>query len=251
VNPVLELHHVSKHFGDIRAVDDVSFSVERGEVVALVGPSGSGKSTLVRCIQQLEAIDGGSIFLDGELLGYRDHGDRLTPLRPREVARQRRAVGMVFQQFHLFPHRTALQNITEAPRRLGLWSREEAAEKAFELLDKFGLRDRSGNYPSELSGGQQQRVAIARALALSPTMLMLDEPTSALDPASVAGVVRVVRELADEGTTMLVVTHQIDFAQRVASRFIRMGEGRLVAQGPIAELEETEADRAAPAEVEA
>jgi polar amino acid transport system ATP-binding protein len=234
--PVLSLHHVSKRFGDHAALDGVSLDVHEGEVVVVVGPSGSGKSTLVRCVHQLEAIDGGAMHLDGELLGYEPHRGGLRPLSERGVAAQRRRIGMVFQQFQLFPHFTALRNVAEAPMRVHGASRADAEREAMELLERVGLRDRAHHYPRQLSGGQQQRVAIARALAVRPRVLLCDEPTSALDPELVDEVLAVLRGLAADGLTMVVVTHEMAFAREVGDRLVFMEAGRVVESGPPAEL---------------
>jgi polar amino acid transport system ATP-binding protein len=234
--PVLRLHEVRKEFGGHAALDGVSLEVAEGEVVVVVGPSGSGKSTLVRCVHQLEDIDAGAIYLDGELLGYERHRGGLRPLTPRGVAAQRRRIGMVFQQFHLFPHFTALRNVTEAPVRVHGRSRADAEREAMELLDRVGLRDHAHHYPRQLSGGQQQRVAIARALATRPRVMLFDEPTSALDPELVEEVLTVLRGLAADGLTMIVVTHEMAFAREVADRCVFMEAGRIVEAGPPAEF---------------
>jgi polar amino acid transport system ATP-binding protein len=230
--PVLRLHEVRKDFGGHAALDGVSLEVTEGEVVVVVGPSGSGKSTLVRCVHQLEDIDSGSIYLDGELLGHERHRGGLRPLTPRGIAAQRRRIGMVFQQFHLFPHFTALRNVSEAPVRVHGRKRADAEREAMELLDRVGLRDRAHHYPRQLSGGQQQRVAIARALATRPRVMLFDEPTSALDPELVDEVLAVLRGLAADGLTMVVVTHEMAFAREVADRCVFMEAGRVVEAGP-------------------
>jgi ABC-type polar amino acid transport system ATPase subunit len=233
---VLRLHDVRKSYGPHAALDHVSLTVDEGEVVVVIGPSGSGKSTLVRCVHQLEEIDGGAMYLDGELLGHERHRGGLRPLPARAVAAQRRRMGMVFQQFQLFPHFTALRNVAEAPRRVHGRPRADAEREALELLDRVGLRDRAHHYPRRLSGGQQQRVAIARALATRPRILLFDEPTSALDPELVDEVLAVVRGLAAEGMTMIVVTHEMAFAREVADRCVFMEAGRIVEEGPPEEL---------------
>ena len=230
--PVLRLHEVRKLFSGHAALDGVGLEVAEGEVVVVVGPSGSGKSTLVRCVHQLEDIDAGAIYLDGELLGHEHHRGGLRPLTERGAAAQRRRMGMVFQQFHLFPHFTALRNVTEAPVRVHGRRRADAEAEAMELLDRVGLRDRAHHYPRQLSGGQQQRVAIARALATRPRVMLFDEPTSALDPELVDEVLAVVRGLAGDGLTMLVVTHEMAFAREVADRCVFMDAGRVVETGP-------------------
>ncbi len=228
---VLRLHEVRKDYGAHRALDGVNLEVGEGEVVVVIGPSGSGKSTLVRCVHQLEEIDGGAMYLDGELLGHERHRGGLRPLSARAVAAQRRRMGMVFQQFHLFPHFTALRNVAEAPHRVHRRGRAEAERDALALLERVGLGDRAHHYPRQLSGGQQQRVAIARALATAPRILLFDEPTSALDPELVEEVLAVVRGLAAEGMTMVVVTHEMAFAREVADRCVFMEAGRVVESG--------------------
>jgi ABC-type polar amino acid transport system ATPase subunit len=233
---VLQLHEVRKNYGPHAALDGVSMTVDEGEVVVVIGPSGSGKSTLVRCVHQLEEIDGGAVYLDGELLGHERHRGGLRPLPARAVAAQRRRMGMVFQQFQLFPHFTALRNVAEAPQRVHKRPRQQAEREALELLDRVGLRERAHHYPRQLSGGQQQRVAIARAVATRPRILLFDEPTSALDPELVDEVLAVVRGLAAEGMTMVVVTHEMAFAREVADRCVFMEDGRIVEQGPPEQL---------------
>jgi polar amino acid transport system ATP-binding protein len=222
---------VHKHFGSIRAVDGVSLDVARGEVVCIIGPSGSGKSTFLRCINQLEQIDKGAIWVDGELLGYRQADGKLHGLSDAEVARQRREIGMVFQRFNLFHHMTALQNIIEGPVTVQRRSRADATKDAEALLARVGLADKRDAYPIELSGGQQQRVAIARALAMKPKLMLFDEPTSALDPELVGEVLAVMRDLATSGMTMVVVTHELGFAREVADRVVFMDHGRIVESG--------------------
>jgi ABC-type polar amino acid transport system ATPase subunit len=236
MSTVLRLHGVRKNYGPHPALDGVSLTVDEGEVVVVIGPSGSGKSTLVRCVHQLEEIDGGAMYLDGELLGHERHRGGLRPLSARAVAAQRRRMGMVFQQFQLFSHFTALRNVTEAPVRVHGRARAKAEQQALELLDRVGLRDRAHHYPRQLSGGQQQRVAIARAMATRPRILLFDEPTSALDPELVDEVLAVVRGLAREGMTMIVVTHEMAFAREVADRCVFMEAGRIVEEGPPEQL---------------
>ncbi|ANY08897.1 amino acid ABC transporter ATP-binding protein [Pseudonocardia sp. HH130630-07] len=233
---VLELRALTKRFGPHTALDAVDLDVAEGEVVVVIGPSGSGKSTLARCVHQLEAIDGGAMYLDGELLGHEEHRGGLRPLSPRGTAAQRRRIGMVFQQFNLFPHFTALRNVTEAPRRVHGRSRGQAEETARSLLERVGLGDRVDHYPRQLSGGQQQRVAIARALATRPRIMLFDKPTSALDPELVEEVLSVLRGLAAEGLTMIVVTHEMAFAREVADRVVFMESGRIVETGTPAEI---------------
>jgi polar amino acid transport system ATP-binding protein len=229
---VLAVRGLRRVFGSTVALDGVDLDVAEGEVVVVIGPSGSGKSTLVRCIHQLEPIDGGAVHLDGELLGYEEHRGRLRPLTPRRVAAQRRRMGMVFQQYHLFPHWTVLRNLTEAPVRVHGRPPAQARAEALALLTRVGLADRADAHPRQLSGGQQQRVAIARALATRPRIMLFDEPTSALDPELVEEVLAVIRDLAGAGTTMVVVTHEMSFAREVADRCVFMDAGRVVETGP-------------------
>ena len=210
--------------------------VARGEVVVIIGASGSGKTTFLRCINHLERLDGGRIYVDGELVGYREKNGRLVEDREREVARKRAAIGMVFQRFNLFPHLTALGNVIEAPIRVKKVPRKEAEETGRERLAKVGLADKLSAYPSQLSGGQQQRVAIARALAMEPKLMLFDEPTSALDPELVGEVLDVMKSLAREGMTMIVVSHEMGFAREVADRIVFMDEGVIVEEGSPEEL---------------
>ncbi|WP_102960827.1 amino acid ABC transporter ATP-binding protein [Mangrovicella endophytica] len=227
---------VGKHFGQLKALDDVTIDVDAGEVVCIIGPSGSGKTTFLRCINQLERIDSGALWLNGELTGYRRVGDALHPLSESEIARQRRLTGMVFQRFNLFPHMTALENITEGPVRVLKAGKAEAREAATALLERVGLAGKAGSYPAQLSGGQQQRVAIARALAMNPKLMLFDEPTSALDAELVGEVLSVMRDLARSGMTMVVVTHELGFARDVSDRVIFMDHGRVVETGTPSEL---------------
>jgi polar amino acid transport system ATP-binding protein len=222
---------VHKRFGRLEVLKGISLRVRPREVMCVIGPSGSGKSTFLRCINHLEKIDAGKLWVDGELVGYRQRGDRLYELRDREVARKRREIGMVFQRFNLFPHMTALQNVVEAPTQVKGESRREATERARELLASVGLADKAGAYPRELSGGQQQRVAIARALAMHPKLMLFDEPTSALDPELVGDVLAVMRQLAGNGMTMVVVTHEMGFAREVGDSLVFMDDGVIVEQG--------------------
>ncbi|QEW04577.1 amino acid ABC transporter ATP-binding protein [Microbacterium lushaniae] len=237
--PVLEVVGVEKRFGEHAALDGVDLRVEDSEVVAVLGPSGSGKSTLVRCIDQLESIDAGSMYLDGQLLGYEAHRGHLRPLRDVDVQRQRRRMGMVFQQFNLFPHWTVLRNITEAPVTVHGVAPAEAKRRAMELLERVGLADKAHAHPRQLSGGQQQRVAIARAVAANPRVLLFDEPTSSLDPELVDEVLQVIKDLAVSGMTMVVVTHELAFARSVADRCVFMAEGKVIEDRPAREFFES------------
>lgn len=229
--PILQAIHVQKYYGAFQASKDVSLSVDRGEVVCIIGPSGSGKSTLLRCASQLESIDGGVITVDGEIAGYRRSGETLVPLGDVQIARQRQNVGMVFQRFNLFPHRSVLENLLEGPVRVQKRPVEECRKEALALLERVGLAAKAAAYPNELSGGQQQRVAIARALAMRPKILLFDEPTSALDPELVGEVLSVMKELAKSGMTMVVVTHEIAFCREVADRVVFMDGGAIIAAG--------------------
>ena len=233
---LVEIRGVHKSFGDLEVLRGIDLTIAPGEVTAILGPSGSGKSTLLRSINHLEPVTSGLISVDGEVIGYRRDGDLLHELREPEVLRQRTAIGMVFQSFNLFAHMTALENITEAPRRALDVKRAEAEAHARELLALVGLSEKAGAYPRQLSGGQQQRVAIARALALRPKVLLFDEPTSALDPELVDEVLAVIRSLASAGTTLVIVTHEISFARDVADTVVFMDQGRIVEQGPPAQV---------------
>ena len=226
---------VSKSFGSNLVLKSISLEVKRGEVLCLVGPSGSGKSTFLRCINHLETVNAGRLWVDGELVGYREQGDKLYEMHPRDAAKQRRDIGMVFQRFNLFPHMTALENVMIAPTLLKKADKAVLKTKALELLARVGLADRADYYPAHLSGGQQQRVAIARALAMEPKLMLFDEPTSALDPELVGEVLNVVTDLAKAGKTMVVVTHEIAFAREVATRVVFMEGGRILEQGPAKE----------------
>ncbi|WP_159604029.1 amino acid ABC transporter ATP-binding protein [Agromyces humi] len=228
---LVEIRRVRKSFGAHEVLRDVSLAVPEGTVTVLLGPSGSGKSTLLRCINHLETIDGGRIIVDGELIGYRQVGHTIHEMTPKQIARQRRDIGMVFQRFNLFPHMTALENIVEAPTGIGGVPRTQARTRAKDLLDRVGIADFAAHYPAQLSGGQQQRVAIARALAMDPKLMLFDEPTSALDPELVGDVLDVMRELAKEGMTMIVVTHEIGFARGVADQVVFMDGGVVVEAG--------------------
>ena len=223
---------VHKRFGRLEVLQGVNLDVARAEVVVLIGASGSGKTTLLRCINHLETLDSGRIYVDGELIGYREANGRLREDSEREVARKRSAIGMVFQRFNLFPHLTALGNVIEAPVHVRKVPRKEAERLGRELLAKVGLEDKVDEHPARLSGGQQQRVAIARALAMEPKLMLFDEPTSALDPELVGEVLDVMKSLAREGMTMIVVTHEMGFARGVAHSVVFMDEGQVVEQGP-------------------
>jgi polar amino acid transport system ATP-binding protein len=229
--PLVAIRSVSKSFGEFQALRSVSLDVWPGEVMCLIGASGSGKTTLLRCINQLAMIDGGGIWLDGELLGVREQGGKLHRLSEREIGRQRLKTGMVFQRFNLFPHKTALENITEGPTQVQGRKADEVRSEALELLRRVGLAAKADSYPAQLSGGQQQRVAIARALAMKPMLMLFDEPTSALDPELVGEVLAVMKELAKSGMTMMVVTHELGFAREVADRVVYMDQGAIVEQG--------------------
>jgi polar amino acid transport system ATP-binding protein len=234
--PALRAQDVHKRFGRLPVLRGVSLEVRPSEVMCLVGPSGSGKTTFLRCINHLERIDAGRLWVDGELVGYRETGDRLHELREGEVARKRAEIGMVFQRFNLFPHMTALQNVVEAPIRVKGEPRAAALAHGSELLERVGLADKLRAYPAQLSGGQQQRVAIARALAMRPKLMLFDEPTSALDPELVGEVLDTMRRLAADGMTMVVVTHEMGFAREVGDTLVFMDEGVVVESGPPREL---------------
>ncbi|UVK90979.1 amino acid ABC transporter ATP-binding protein [Pseudomonas sp. B21-051] len=230
---IIEALNIHKAFGDLQILKGISLQVRRGEVVVLIGASGSGKTTFIRCINLLEDIQGGEIRVNGQPMGYRTRADgSLVRDSERNIARQRRDIGMVFQRFNLFPHMTALENIIEAPIQVLGVPRQAALEQAHALLKRVGLADKAGHYPSMLSGGQQQRVAIARALAMKPQAMLFDEPTSALDPETVGEVLQVMKELAEEGMTMVVVTHEMGFAREVADRVVVLDQGELIEQGP-------------------
>ncbi len=230
--PLIRVQRVRKAFGDNVVLRDIDLDVMPGEVVVIAGRSGSGKSTLLRCINNLETIDAGAIYAAGEMIGYREAGSLLVPLKEREVARQRQELGMVFQSFNLFPHMSVLHNITAAPIHVRKESRATAEAYARELLERVGLPEKADAYPKQLSGGQQQRVAIARALAMRPRALLFDEPTSALDPEMISEVLDVMVDLSRQGMTMIVVTHEMGFARAAADRVILMHEGEMVENAP-------------------
>jgi len=230
--PMVLAESVYKNFGRLEVLRGINLEVARGEVMCIVGPSGGGKSTLLRCINHLEKIDGGRLSVDGELVGYRQQGGKLYELRDKEVCAKRAQIGMVFQRFNLFPHMTALDNVIEAPIHVMGVPRAAASELAVQLLERAGLKDKVRAYPNQLSGGQQQRVAIARALAMQPKLMLFDEVTSALDPELVNEVLDVMRALAQEGMTMIVVTHEIAFARDVGDRVVFMDGGVIVEDGP-------------------
>jgi len=242
--PMVSIQNVHKRFGLLHVLRGVTIHVDQGAVVCLIGPSGSGKSTLLRCINHLEKIDAGQLYVDGELVGYERRGDRLHELKEREVARRRSEVGMVFQHFNLFPHMTVLENVTFAPTRVRGEKEGPVRERATDLLERTGLAAKADSYPGQLSGGQQQRVAIVRALAMRPKLMLFDEPTSALDPELVGDVLDVMRGLAADGMTMVVVTHELGFAREVADRIAFMDGGLIVETGhPSALLSNPREDR--------
>ncbi|WP_456932442.1 amino acid ABC transporter ATP-binding protein [Geodermatophilus sp. SYSU D00079] len=229
--PMVKAEGVRKSFGHVDVLKGIDLEVRSGEVVCVIGPSGSGKSTFLRCINHLEKIDSGRLWVDGSLVGYRERGGKLYELRDREVAAQRRDIGMVFQRFNLFPHKTALENVMEAPTQVKGVRKEVARARGTELLERVGLGERVHNYPNQLSGGQQQRVAIARALAMEPKLMLFDEPTSALDPELVGEVLDVMRGLAESGMTMVVVTHEMGFAREVGDTLVFMDDGVVLEAG--------------------
>jgi polar amino acid transport system ATP-binding protein len=233
---ILSVRRLEKSYGENHVLRGITLDVRQGEVICIIGPSGSGKSTFLRTLNHLEKIDGGLVLLDGEIIGYRPAGRRLVELSDRHLSAQRARIGMVFQSFNLFPHLTAVENVMEGPIQVKKERRDEVHPRACALLDRVGLADKYDAYPRQLSGGQQQRVAIARALAMRPRMMLFDEPTSALDPELVGDVLDVMRDLAAEGMTMLVVTHEIGFAREAADRVIFMDGGVIVEEGPPAEV---------------
>jgi polar amino acid transport system ATP-binding protein len=228
---MVRAEQVHKSFGHLEVLKGIDLEVAPREVMCIIGPSGSGKSTFLRCINHLEKIDAGRLWVDGSLVGYREHGGKLHELRDKEVAARRRDIGMVFQRFNLFPHMTALENVIEAPVQVRGMSREAARAHGRELLERVGLGERVHSYPNQLSGGQQQRVAIARALAMEPKLMLFDEPTSALDPELVGEVLDVMRGLAADGMTMVVVTHEMGFAREVGDTLVFMDDGAVVEAG--------------------
>ena len=229
--PLVHAVNIMKAFHGTEVLKGIDVDVHKGQVVCLLGPSGSGKTTFLRCINQLETIDGGRIWVDGDLIGFDDRAGTLHHLSGKAIAAQRREIGMVFQRFNLFPHKTALENIMEAPIQVKGENKAQAKERALALLEQVGLQDKPSAYPAQLSGGQQQRVAIARALAMQPKLMLFDEPTSALDPELVGEVLAVMRELANDGMTMIVVTHEMSFAREVADHVVFMDGGVVVEQG--------------------
>jgi polar amino acid transport system ATP-binding protein len=228
---VMHAEDVRKSFGKLEVLKGISLEVTKGETVCIIGPSGSGKTTFLRCINHLEKIDSGRIEVNGHLIGYRQRGERLVEDGERNVARQRREIGMVFQRFNLFPHKTALENVTEGPIHVLDVPKEDAVDRAKVLLGRVGLADKVDSYPGKLSGGQQQRVAIARALAMEPALILFDEATSALDPETIGEVLFVMEELAHEGMTMIVVTHEMGFAREAADRVVMMDDGLVIEEG--------------------
>jgi polar amino acid transport system ATP-binding protein len=235
-DPLVLAEDVHKSFGHVKVLRGISLKVMPQEVLCIIGPSGSGKSTFIRCINHLEKIDRGRLLVDGHLVGYRRVGTKLHEMRESEIAKRRENVGMVFQQFNLFPHMTVLQNLIEAPTRVRKTPKDQAIEEARKLLDRVGLAEKEASYPAQLSGGQQQRVAIARALAMKPKLMLFDEPTSALDPELVGEVLDVMKQLALDGMTMVVVTHEMGFAREVGDEVVFMDEGVVVESGNPSEL---------------
>ncbi len=242
--PAVEMRDVHKRFGKLEVLHGVGLTVHRSDVVCLIGPSGSGKSTLLRCINFMESYDSGEVRIDGRLIGYRDEAGRRRPMPGRDLQKMRESIGMVFQHFNLWPHMTALGNVAEALVRVRKLPQAEATGRARAMLARVGLSDKETTYPARLSGGQQQRVAIARSLAMEPKLMLFDEPTSALDPELVGEVLQVMRSLAAEGMTMIVVTHEMGFAVSVATRIAFLDRGRIAADGtPRAVLHESEEPR--------
>jgi len=236
MTPMVKAEQVCKSFGALQVLKGITLEVGKGQVLVMVGPSGSGKSTFLRCVNHLETVNAGRLYVDGDLIGYRDRGSKLYEISPRDAAKQRRDIGMVFQHFNLFPHRTALENLVEAPIHVKRVKKADAVARAKDLLDQVGMAEKATAYPAQLSGGQQQRVAIARALAMNPKLMLFDEPTSALDPELVGEVLEVMKKLADEGMTMVVVTHEMGFAREVANQLVFMDDGVVVESGPPREV---------------
>jgi polar amino acid transport system ATP-binding protein len=236
MTPMVKAQEVCKSFGALHVLKGITLEVGKGEVLCMVGPSGSGKSTFLRCINHLEQVNAGRLYVDGDLIGYREAGSKLHEISPRDAAKQRRDIGMVFQHFNLFPHRTALENLIEAPIHVKGVKKADAVKRAKDLLDQVGMAEKATAYPAQLSGGQQQRVAIARALAMNPKLMLFDEPTSALDPELVGEVLEVMKKLAQEGMTMVVVTHEMGFAREVADQLVFMDGGVVVESGPPREV---------------
>ena len=234
--PMISAQNVHKSFGQLEVLKGINLEVQAGEVACLLGPSGSGKSTFLRCVNHLDKATAGRLYVDGELIGYREKNGTLYEIREKEAAEQRSDIGMVFQSFNLFPHRTVIENIIEAPVQVKKIPEETARARAMELLEDVGLASKANNYPVQLSGGQQQRVAIARAVAMDPKLMLFDEPTSALDPELVGEVLRVMKDLAAEGMTMLVVTHEMGFAREVADKVFFMDGGVVIESGSPAEV---------------
>ena len=230
--PMIEANQVWKSFGRLDVLKGIDLTVPRGSVTCLIGPSGSGKSTLLRCVNHLEKITAGRLYVDGQLIGYQERKGVLYEITERQASRQRSGIGMVFQQFNLFPHRTVLENVIEAPVHVKGVDPEQARAQAMNLLDQVGLAHKAESFPAQLSGGQQQRVAIARAVAMEPKLMLFDEPTSALDPELVGEVLRVMKDLASQGMTMMVVTHEMGFAREVADQVVFMADGTVVESGP-------------------
>jgi polar amino acid transport system ATP-binding protein len=236
MTPMVKAEQVCKSFGALQVLKGITLEVDKGQVLVMVGPSGSGKSTFLRCINHLEQVNAGRLYVDGDLIGYRDKGTKLHEMSPRDAAKQRRDIGMVFQHFNLFPHRTALENIIEAPIHVKRVKKDDAIARGKDLLNQVGLLEKADAYPAQLSGGQAQRVAIARALAMNPKLMLFDEPTSALDPELVGEVLEVMKKLASEGMTMVVVTHEMGFAREVANQLVFMDGGVVVENGPPREV---------------
>jgi len=236
MTPMVKAERVCKSFGALQVLKGITLEVGKGQVLVMVGPSGSGKSTFLRCINHLEQVNAGRLYVDGDLIGYRDRGSKLHEMSPRDAAKQRREIGMVFQHFNLFPHRTALENIIEAPVHVKRVKKDAAVARGKDLLNQVGMSEKADAYPAQLSGGQQQRVAIARALAMNPKLMLFDEPTSALDPELVGEVLEVMKKLAAEGMTMVVVTHEMGFAREVANQLVFMDGGVVVESGPPREV---------------